>query len=257
MSFRQVGLPLALVGFLFISERTSAQPDSDFPEDEWPEDRSDSSVVYAYGHLLAPPYEFTGIGSDTLFLNGHPYSPTRPRWRPYEVPNSSQSSGCHERIVEAREAALAAAIRKNAPLADLNDYIEALNEQPFVEWAMRDERNEKHVILKMECSSSPIWIWYPLAAPGSEIRPPSVSKEAQHEDAIRTFWRQMRFGMFIAFGQGYQFLTPVQNEGAIQLIRCGSEFRAGRSPQIPENADGSQRQIYQDILRAHDEEVVK
>ncbi|HET9886548.1 MAG TPA: hypothetical protein VFR10_03475 [bacterium] len=205
-------------------------------------------MVYAYGHLLVPPYEFSGVGTDTLLLNGYPYYRTDPSH--YSLADSAGTESCHDRIVRAREAALTKAIRKNAPLADLKDYIDALNEQPFVEWAIRDTVDQTRVIVKMECTSSPFTISYPLASPSAR---PSAPKATQHEDAIRMFWKQVKFGVLIAFGEGYHSLFPLTTGATTELLRYAHELRAGGNPMIPKDADGIHKEVYRDILRAHTE----
>ncbi len=60
---------VALCGMLLLPSALFAQDSTgtDAPE----------GVIYAYGVELSPPFEYEGIGGDTLFVNGYPYEPLR------------------------------------------------------------------------------------------------------------------------------------------------------------------------------------
>lgn len=72
-------LPRLLVPFGILATAAGASPENASPEDV-PLVHDETGVegnVFAYGERLQPPYVFTGLDADTLFLNGHAYFPRR------------------------------------------------------------------------------------------------------------------------------------------------------------------------------------
>lgn len=58
------------LAFMFLCVCLSTQACAD-------RDPGGQGIVYAYGYKLDPPYDFSNVGGDTLFLNGVPYRPKR------------------------------------------------------------------------------------------------------------------------------------------------------------------------------------
>jgi len=156
-------------------------------------------VVFAYGEQVYPPFVFTGVGTDTLFLNGYPLSPRRSSRR--GSPEISVSETCkaqHELCVKAGQRA-----REGSTHAErVEIYAEVLRASSLVD----SVRVTSHDIIYMSWAGE---------TDEEEIILPREDTHFEladfHETRISEFWRAMRAGRLVAFGERYYVSAPRQS----------------------------------------------
>ncbi len=218
MNRESIGLSFVLT-ILFISQVAVSEAEGDRSVVEL---SKNPSIVFGYGVQLQPPFVFTGIGSDTLLMNGLPYVPMRSHkeHRTGEIdPPESQPEGpdCHSVLIRVRNDVW----REVSDISDqdeaLERYVEGLEARQEVEWAQREGDG---VRLKLRSCPRPINVWYPLAGPVSdELR--TVDPERLHRSRISGFKKLIDEGVFYAFGHGYVLIQGY--EAAADLIMLGVE----------------------------------
>jgi hypothetical protein len=163
------------------------------------------AVVMAYGKVLKEPMAFSGVGGDTLFLNGLPYSPLR-RIENAEaaIPTPPQHPPDYDLHASA--------------LDDLNEQVRAIRERlgaehPDLGAAIADlYRNHPSVDSVLSYGQSSILVKFTFADLPHELlwNPPEdlpserPTRKEIHDEKMETFWKRHGAGGFIAFGSVYE-----------------------------------------------------
>ncbi len=176
------------------------------------------SIVFGYGEVLSPPYIFTGIGSDTLRINGLPRMPTRSgaETPAYSEPLLLRSPESHENLTAVRNDAWNAVKHIKDRAIALDEYLRIVRDDSRVEWA---EIQDTSIRLLIRGAERPVVIQSPL---GGQVRDgvEEVDFTRRHESEIFQFERLLEIGVFFAFGNGYVMTQEFQ--AAKELRRIGS-----------------------------------
>lgn len=199
--------------------------------------------VFAYGQEILPPFEFTGVGTDTLFLNGVPYSPVR---RPPPMVSTTfsiteEQAQIVRQVQEEARAAFASAGSSGEGLARAAAICKA---SPHVE-RCRVLSNS----IRMRFTFYTFDIELPLRRP-NELRSAhyGYTRTDVHEEIIAQFDRSIKAGSLIAIGAGYRFSEgPLQAETTLGAVDA---IIAGRTPSsMPSSRMG--RLLVADVAETH------
>lgn len=171
------------------------------------------SLVIGYGVVLDPPFAFSGIGADTLSLNGLAYYPT-PQLEGDPVTVPPEISKFTADTDTLRQAAFAAVAGLPDSTAVLNTMADVYGQSPLVDTVI-----PRHDIGKLEVTwvFAPFqgipWFIGPQDLVRAGARPPPVLREDQtslHQTLVEQFELIVERGGYVAFGTDY-------------FITCGSQ----------------------------------
>lgn len=177
--------------------------------------------AYGYGVLLTPPYVFTGVGEDTLSLNGLPLLPLRSPGRPPE----GRPQPVDFRIEKTRPRAVAAGIAAGGGIAGLEAAAAVFRAEPDVEDVQVVEALN-HVRVKFSCFPEPVTFHLPFTPEPPEIPVDSTTaRESEHRIQIDRFKRAMDSGRALLFGSNYR--TWLSRAATTDLVAQLDSVRAG------------------------------
>ncbi len=169
--------------------------------------------VYAYGTRLTVPYEFTGVGTDTLWLNGHVFE-AYPQTSGLPIP---------EKVIERF------ALFENAgeAMVEASTYLDSLKRFAAVFQASPEVQSVEITPQGVNI----LWVGDNEAEVGMIPRgpqpPPMTVTEAQ-EEIISMFWAAVEKGGLFAFGRRYHVTTPLKyvakTERSIARLEQGEEL---------------------------------
>ena len=190
---------------------------------------SDSAqgLVIGYGAEVAPPYEFSGVGGDTLYLNELPYLPRRRPVEPNIVPRDvlelsesrySLSQSVLASVIsmpdgEERWEAYAAGMRAATLVASATVIAPG---QVAIVWA--DGTTAVDFIQKVQSITEPA---------------PSGSSEERHNRFMAQFQSVMGMGGVVAFGESY-FTRSGDPEYARRSREIIRQYEAGTLRNVPD-----------------------
>jgi hypothetical protein len=168
--------------------------------------------VFAYAEQLTAPYSFTGVGEDTLYLNGYAHMPRhRGETQGTETVTSEVSFDVAEAVEvmkrigdEAETAGAAAPTKEEGLAAALQVYLA----WPQVEWATIDG---EHVIVEFTIMPTEVVRAFHFMDDG----PQSFAGRSRRDEMlvyIQRVWRSMSLGRLQVFGTDYfvDFGRPIQ-----------------------------------------------
>jgi hypothetical protein len=171
-------------------------------------------VVYAYGVRLSPPYQFTGAGGDTLYLNGHPFVPQRSPVSPSlarelsKIPEPQRSEllkRSHEDWLFEKQAydSVKTMYDSGVPYEDcLEAYAEIFRTHPHVKSVSIVSHGISLIYDNGDCAQAELS--FDAIAP--------IDRRAQQQSVMDRFWRTITAGGMVAFGAtevgSYELHTP-------------------------------------------------
>lgn len=169
---------------------------------------SGHATVYAYGERLTPPFVFTGLDGDTLYINGVPYDPRRPAV-PLTIPAvNAELMNRHELALAALEVSTEGRDR-NERLTLFRDVYEA---SPLV---TRVEQTENGVTIT--------WVGgerEEITLPEDVNTAPVQNRHARRVELIRCFEQTIRMDGLLAFGDRYHVTAcGTRAQATLELIR--------------------------------------
>jgi hypothetical protein len=181
----------------------------------------DGAVMYAYGERLQSPFEFTGIGGDTLYINGLPYSP---RWRqadapgpePVEISEASRTSHEIQRSV-GMAASLAAVTAGTQEEAALRAFA-VFDTSTHVDWVEITSNSSLRV--KFSHNARPLTVFVPLVS-DTPRDPPMTRSEVRltnHHFLVDAFELLAGLGQLHALGAEYFMFFPKDAADALLAI---------------------------------------
>ena len=196
-------------------------------------DSANSAIVFAYGHRLTPPFVFTGIDSDTLRLNGFPYSPRRHPLGERTASSTSPDTTLVRRWSEAQDAmrrTLELAYEQKMSTEDAaNLAADTLRSYSYV----RDvETRKNHVGYGIVGDDGRYGTYFVLG--GADTAGPSRAERRWSK--IRIFEQTALRKYLFAFGPGYELASPQETPTVEKTLDAMDRVRDGSitDPQQPE-----------------------
>jgi hypothetical protein len=184
-------------------------------------EKEDLGPVYMYGELMEKPYVFTGVGGDTLYLNGLPYYPIRqPAWRPPADMSEEELQAIRDRakmrfaLVDSVSKIVHAMHDSGATYEEcLDAYVELYSASPLVRSASKGG-NSITITWANGIEEVGILNFEPI--------PPLPTKEEIHKGEMEDFWREVRAGKMIAVGYvgelSYRLTIPRSDVERVQRV---------------------------------------
>jgi len=170
--------------------------------------------VFAYGVEICDPPVFTGVGEDTLYLNGFPYEPRNINERELPDENNEFFQAIAELACNQHELMQSAKVTGYAT-ADRDGYEAGLQ-------ARAEVLLNSDLVQSVEINPTGLYIIWAdgesesLTVPRQRIQRPST--EEVHERLMAKFWRDYSKGKFIAFGNRYYVTSPPERQAQIAQL---------------------------------------
>ncbi|MGQ0723148.1 MAG: hypothetical protein ACT4PE_16490 [Candidatus Eiseniibacteriota bacterium] len=171
--------------------------------------------VFAYGEELLPPFVFEGMDSDTLLLNGVPFSPRRVEQLPSAPvlsPEESVQLDENEAVISTLEEK-ANLIMRDAPSREAGhrDVLELYRASPYVE-SVRIEGTwvqAKFTFYSFEVGK-PLRFGAVQTARASSRAQELERRRAERRERVKQFWNFLGHGYLVVLGEDYEFFMPPQ-----------------------------------------------